>query len=553
MIQVKRGPAATMPELAIAEPGFTTDTHVLSIGNGNGTATRIGPFDASAYETTAHAVATYLTLAGGTLTGDLALASTKKVTVQNGTYHGDISMDADGTVRIGGNPTGFIIGTLYFGVGGAFYGTSLSNIATGSNASVAVTATGTTITRNVADANPALVVNQVHASSTGNLLTLQKSGVAQVWVASGGTMYTGDVIPRTSSNFWCGSDAAPWATICGLVHKANTISPLTGTTTALTGNVSMANNKKLTGGASQPVEVSGLTIDCTGYGDQGMPALFMGAFDRLMFGDQPGAVVPTTVTSSSPPSSGTLSYLIDGTPNMTQWQTPTLPFTLTLEFSTEQSYYRDFTLWFYPGYTPKDFTVDFYKADGTLSGAQAVVTNFPQYQPSYVCQEARSRYNTKKIVVTVTSLNHASNLLAIVEACWAYYSSNPGMFPSYLHRGSGGTVYGAVEFKATTTFADINCANIYGVTHKGYYFGTGLGIAASTQICSWTGYATIFNDAPNGNEWGRIDATGMTAKTYKYSTLPPVYANNAAAIAGGLTAGKTYRTGGDPDLLCIVH
>ena len=238
---------------------------------------------------------------------------------------------------------------------------------------------------------------------------------------------------------------------------------------------------------------------------------------------------------------------------MTQWQTPTLPFTLTLEFSTEQSYYRDFTLWFYPGYTPKDFTVDFYKADGSLSGAQAVVTNFPQYQPSYVCQEARSRYNTKKIVVTVTSLNHASNLLAIVEACWAYYSSNPGMFPSYLHRGSGGTVYGAVEFKATTTFADINCANIYGVTHKGYYFGTGLGIAASTQICSWTGYATIFNDAPNGNEWGRIDATGMTAKTYKYSTLPPVYANNAAAIAGGLTAGKTYRTGGDPDLLCIVH
>jgi hypothetical protein len=33
----------------------------------------------------------------------------------------------------------------------------------------------------------------------------------------------------------------------------------------------------------------------------------------------------------------------------------------------------------------------------------------------------------------------------------------------------------------------------------------------------------------------------------------PAYANNAAAIAGGLTAGDTYRTGGDPDQLCIVH
>jgi hypothetical protein len=33
----------------------------------------------------------------------------------------------------------------------------------------------------------------------------------------------------------------------------------------------------------------------------------------------------------------------------------------------------------------------------------------------------------------------------------------------------------------------------------------------------------------------------------------PVYANNAAAVAGGLTAGGLYRTGGDPDALSIVH
>ena len=33
----------------------------------------------------------------------------------------------------------------------------------------------------------------------------------------------------------------------------------------------------------------------------------------------------------------------------------------------------------------------------------------------------------------------------------------------------------------------------------------------------------------------------------------PVYANNAAAVAGGLGVGETYRTGGDPDQLCIVH
>lgn len=33
----------------------------------------------------------------------------------------------------------------------------------------------------------------------------------------------------------------------------------------------------------------------------------------------------------------------------------------------------------------------------------------------------------------------------------------------------------------------------------------------------------------------------------------PNYANNAAAISGGLVAGDIYRTNGDPDVLCIVH
>lgn len=33
----------------------------------------------------------------------------------------------------------------------------------------------------------------------------------------------------------------------------------------------------------------------------------------------------------------------------------------------------------------------------------------------------------------------------------------------------------------------------------------------------------------------------------------PVYANNAAAVAGGLPVGAFYRTGGDPDQVCIVH
>lgn len=33
----------------------------------------------------------------------------------------------------------------------------------------------------------------------------------------------------------------------------------------------------------------------------------------------------------------------------------------------------------------------------------------------------------------------------------------------------------------------------------------------------------------------------------------PVYATNALAVAGGLTAGAFYRTGLDPDVVCVVH
>ena len=33
----------------------------------------------------------------------------------------------------------------------------------------------------------------------------------------------------------------------------------------------------------------------------------------------------------------------------------------------------------------------------------------------------------------------------------------------------------------------------------------------------------------------------------------PVYANNAAAITGGLAAGDFYRDGADPDSVVIVH
>lgn len=38
-----------------------------------------------------------------------------------------------------------------------------------------------------------------------------------------------------------------------------------------------------------------------------------------------------------------------------------------------------------------------------------------------------------------------------------------------------------------------------------------------------------------------------------FATNLPAHADNAAAVTGGLAAGTFYRTGGDPDLVCVVH
>ena len=61
---------------------------------------------------------------------------------------------------------------------------------------------------------------------------------------------------------------------------------------------------------------------------------------------------------------------------------------------------------------------------------------------------------------------------------------------------------------------------------------------------------------------GFTDTSDIGSDTLRYDegyfrnislTALPVYANNAAAMAGGLVAGDLYRTGSDPDLVCVVH
>lgn len=64
----------------------------------------------------------------------------------------------------------------------------MKNLTTGDNGALTVGTAGPQITRNTADSAPALLVNNAHASSTGNILTLQHEGATKASVDKDGNV-----------------------------------------------------------------------------------------------------------------------------------------------------------------------------------------------------------------------------------------------------------------------------------------------------------------------------------------------------------------------------
>ena len=86
---------------------------------------------------------------------------------------------------------------------------------------------------------------------------------------------------------------------------------------------------------------------------------------------------------------------------------------------------------------------------------------------------------------------------------------------------------------------------------------------ASGTNLNYTPTYFVWSSTPNGGNYVermRLDSSGNLGvgttgtPTSKLQVVGlPQYINNAAAINGGLTPGAFYRTGADPDVVCVVH
>ncbi len=110
------------------------------------------------------------------------------------------------------------------------------------------------------------------------------------------------------------------------------------------------------------------------------------------------------------------------------------------------------------------------------------------------------------------------SIIAGATSCWAL----------------GGAVHSDVTIRGGMNYAVADAASI--IAEGGYVNGGCSGNSTGGNLILKAGVGQ------GAGQPGKIQMIGL-----------PVYANNAAAIAGGLTAGSLYRTGADPDPVCVVH
>lgn len=118
------------------------------------------------------------------------------------------------------------LAVAFLNASGTLYVPNVANTTTSANALIALNTTGTTISRNVADANASLIVNQINAGSTGDILVLQKEGSTLARISGSGQIFGTQFYDYNNSNYYLDPSG-------------------TGTSLNVAGDISIPGGKKL--------------------------------------------------------------------------------------------------------------------------------------------------------------------------------------------------------------------------------------------------------------------------------------------------------------------
>jgi hypothetical protein len=152
-------------------------------------------------------------------------------------------------------------------------------------------------------------------------------------------------------------------------------------------------------------------------------------------------------------------------------------------------------------------------------------------------------------IASIASFNSAVN---IEDNAWHYC----------VGTWDGTTVTLYTDNATPSTASEPNAMNTWGPTLRigrdctgAFYPGINKELRVSKIVRSSSWISTEYKNQNSPSTFYTVGAETVlpTTTTYILGIVIPAYANNAAAVAGGLGIGNFYRTGSDPDTLCIVH
>lgn len=139
-----------------------------------------------------------------------------------GTTSPAYTLDVVGTVRASGANS--VI--LDSGTGIVYTATGLGNSTTLNNGKIQTLLNGPFIERNVADANPSLIVSNLHASSTGDIAQFKSAGTVKAALSSAGNFGVGTASPGTLIHAATTNSTAYTPTSAALAIPANILTTI---------------------------------------------------------------------------------------------------------------------------------------------------------------------------------------------------------------------------------------------------------------------------------------------------------------------------------------